>query len=246
MCLRRGDMVSTKGVEDYLKALYALAEGGGPVSTTEVAEHFKIAPASVTEMLKKLAKKGYVEYSPYRGARLTDTGVQAAEKVVRKHRLLENFLQDVLSVKKDKVHAQACEMEHALSDEAEEALCRFLNHPNRCPDDGKIIPACDLAFSNCEECVELHKKGLEEEGKRSTRPIAVAAVEVGNQCRVSFIRGERRTIRRLSEWGVMPGAEVTVVSSAPFRGQVEILVGGSKIAVRRSVADGIFVEGGEK
>ena len=157
--------MSSKSLEDYLKAIYILSRNGKSTSTTEIAEHFKIAPASVTEMLQKLAKKGYVRYSPYRGANLTRKGFQVAEKVTRKHRLLERFLHDVLRIREDKVHSEACEMEHALSDEAEESLCRFLKHPDLCPDDSKIIPACDLPFSTCEECVELHKKDLEESGR---------------------------------------------------------------------------------
>ena len=130
--------MSNKSIEDYLKAFYILSRNGKPVTTTDIAAHFKIAPSSVTEMLKKLAGKGYVKYSPYRGAHLTNKGFEVAEKTARKHRLLEKFLHDVLRIGKDKVHTEACEMEHALSDEAEESLCRFLNHPDKCPDDEKI------------------------------------------------------------------------------------------------------------
>ena len=154
--------MTSKSVEDYLKALQKLSKNGEPVSTTQIAQYFKIAPASVTEMLKKLSQKNYVKYSPYRGAQLTSKGLQVADKVVRKHRLLERFLVDKLRMKKDEVHAQACEMEHSLSDGVEEALCRFLNHPDRCPDDSQTIPACDLPFSTCEECASLHGKNLGE------------------------------------------------------------------------------------
>jgi DtxR family Mn-dependent transcriptional regulator len=234
--------MSSKSIEDYLKAIYVLSRNGKAISTSEIAEHFKIAPASVTEMLKKLAKKGYVKYSPYRGVHLTGKGFQVAERVTRKHRLLERFLHDVLRIREDRVHTEACAMEHALSDEAEESLCRFLSHPDRCPDDGKIIPACDLPFSTCAECVELHKKDLEESGKRRRIPVSISQLKQGECGKVSFIRGEHKILQRLSDMGLTPGTEVTVVKSAPFHGPLEILVRGSRLALGRGMTEIIFVE----
>jgi DtxR family Mn-dependent transcriptional regulator len=234
--------MSSKSIEDYLKAIYILSRNGKSTSTTEIAKHFEIAPASVTEMLKKLAKRGYVRYSPYRGAHLTPKGIQVAEKVTRKHRLLERFLHDILRIGKDRVHSEACEMEHALSDEAEESLCRFLHHPDRCPDDDKIIPACDLPFSTCEECVKLHKKDLEESGKRELIPVSIDQLKKGERGKVSFIRGEHKVLQRLSDMGLTPGTEVTVVKSAPFHGPLEILVRGSRLALGRGMTEIIFVE----
>jgi DtxR family Mn-dependent transcriptional regulator len=234
--------MSSKSSEDYLKAIYILSQNGKSVSTTEISEHFNIAPASVTEMLKKLAKKGYVRYSPYHGAQLTRKGFQVAEKVTRKHRLLERFLHDVLRIREDKVHSEACKMEHVLSDEAEESLCRFLKHPDLCPDDGKIIPACDLPFSTCEECVERHKKDLEESGRRKQIPVSISQLKKGERGKVSFIRGEHKVLQRLSDMGLTPGTEVTVVKSAPFHGPLEILVRGSRLALGRGMTEIIFVE----
>jgi DtxR family Mn-dependent transcriptional regulator len=234
--------MSSKSIEDYLKAISILSQNGKTVSTTEIAGHFKIAPASVTEMLNKLAKKGYVKYSPYHGARLTRKGYQTAEKIIRKHRLLERFLHDILRIRKDKVHVEACEMEHALSDEAEESLCRFLKHPDRCPDDDKAIPACDLPFSTCEECVELHKKHLEETGRRELVPVSISHLKDGERGKVSFIRGEHRVLQRLSDMGLTPGTEVTVVKSAPFHGPVEVAVRGSKLALGKDIASNVFVD----
>jgi DtxR family Mn-dependent transcriptional regulator len=234
--------MSGKSVEDYLKTIFLLSRNEKPISTSEIADHFKIAPASVTEMMKKLAKKGYVKYSPYRGVHLTRKGSQVAERVTRKHRLLERFLHDILRIRGDKVHSEACEMEHALSDEAEESLCRFLKHPDRCPDDKKIIPACDLPFSTCEECVELHRKDLEESGRREHVPVSITQLKEGVCGRISFIRGGRKVLQRLSDMGLTPGTEVTVVKSAPFHGPLEILVRGSRLALGRGVTEMIFVE----
>ena len=237
--------MSQKTVEDYLKAVYDLSRNGTPVSTTEISRTLKVAPASVTEMLKKLAENGYVNYSPYHGSSLTEKGLQGAQKVARKHRLLEKFLSDVLHIRSDQVHTQACEMEHALSDEAEESLCRFLKHPDKCPDDGKIIPACNLPFSSCEECIQIHSKGLEEVGKRQQNLVSICDVKTGASAKVSFIRGGHRILQRLLDMGLTPGTLIKVERSAPFNGPIEVSVRGSKLALGRGIAANVFVERAE-
>jgi DtxR family Mn-dependent transcriptional regulator len=234
--------MSQKTVEDYLKAVYDHSRNGIAVSTTEISRTLKVAPASVTEMLKKLAENGYVNYSPYHGSSLTEKGLHEAQKVARKHRLLEKFLSDVLHIRSDQVHSQACEMEHTLSDEAEESLCRFLKHPDTCPDDGKIIPACNLPFTSCEECIQLHKKGLEEVGKRKQKLVSICDVKVGVSAKISFIRGGHRILQRLLDMGLTPGTIVKVERSAPFKGPIEVWVRGSRLALGRGIAANVFVE----
>jgi DtxR family Mn-dependent transcriptional regulator len=239
-------IMSSKSIEDYLKALYILSKNGESISTTEIAEHFKIAPASVTEMLRKLSKKGYVKYSPYRGAHLTEKGSRIAEKITRKHRLLERFLHDVLRIRNDKVHEEACQMEHALSDEAEESLCRFLKHPGKCPDDDKIIPACGLPFSSCEECIAVHEKGLEEVGKRNQNLVSICALKEGDQGKVSFIRGEHKVLQRLLDMGLTPGTNLSIVRVAPLKGPIEVCLRGAKVALGQDIASNVFVDSSEK
>ncbi|HEX9260962.1 MAG TPA: metal-dependent transcriptional regulator [Candidatus Bathyarchaeia archaeon] len=234
--------MSGKSVENYLKALYVLCENGKAVSTTAVSHHLRVAPGSVTEMLQKLAEKGYIEYSPYHGSKLTSKGLQVAEIVTRKHRLLEKFLHDVLKIGKDKVHTQACEMEHALSDEAEESLCRLLNHPDKCPDDENLIPACSLPFSNCEDCIMTHSKGLEEVGKREQHLVSISNLKEGKQGKVSFVRGEHKTLQRLLDMGLTPGTNVRILRVAPLNGPTEIGVRGTKIALGQDIASNVFIE----
>ncbi|MCL1977262.1 MAG: metal-dependent transcriptional regulator [Candidatus Bathyarchaeota archaeon] len=178
-----------KSTQDYLKVVYSLSKNGEVVNNTDISQKLGVAPDSVTEMLKKLSDEGYIKYSPYHGSTLTEKGVKEAQKVTRKHRLLEGFLSNVLHIGNDRVHLEACQMEHALSDEAEESLCRFLKHPGTCPDDGKIIPACDLPFSSCEECIQLHQKGLEQIGRRDKNLISIRELKTGKFGKISFIRG---------------------------------------------------------
>ncbi len=231
-----------KSTQDYLKAVYSLSKNGDKVNTTAISQKLNVAPASVTEMLKKLSEEGYINYSPYHGSTLTDKGLKEAQKVTRKHRLLEKFLTDVLHIGKDKVHTQACQMEHALSDEAEESLCRLLKHPDTCSDDGKTIPACDLPFSTCEECIKLHDQGLEEVGKRHQNLTPIRELKGGKYGKISFIRGEHKVLQRLLDMGLTPGTRIQVLKVAPMDGPVEVSVRGSKLALGQDIACNVFVE----
>jgi len=234
--------LSSKSVQDYLRAIAALSKNGNSVGTTEIAKYFKIAPASVTEMIKKLARKGYIDYSPYHGSTLTKKGGQEAQKITRKHRLLERFLVDVLRMSDDKVHTQACQLEHDLSDEAAESLCRFLKHPGKCPDDNKEIPACDLPFSSCEECIATHNRGLEEVGKRQQNLVAISHLKAGFTGKISFIRGGHSILQRLLDMGLTPGTPIKIERMAPLNGPIEICVRGSKLALGRGIAANVFVD----
>jgi DtxR family Mn-dependent transcriptional regulator len=231
-----------KTTQDYLKAIYNLTKNGDLVSTTEISQKLEVAPASVTEMLKKLSDDDYIKYKPYKGSILTIKGLREAQKVTRKHRLLERFLADTLHIGKDKVHKEACQMEHALSDEAEESLCRLLKHPDTCADDGKTIPACDLPFSNCEECIKLHNQGLEEVGKRNKNLISIRELKGGKFGKISFIRGEHKVLQRLLDMGLTPGTKIKVLKVAPMDGPVEVAVRGSKLALGQDIACNVFVE----
>jgi len=234
--------VEQKSTQDYLKAVYGLRKNGDLVSNAQIAQKLDVAPASVTEMLKKLAEEGYVNYSPYHGSTLTEKGLKEAQKITRKHRLLERFLADTLHIGKEKVHVQACEMEHALSDEAEESLCRLLKHPDTCSDDGKTIPACDLPFSTCEDCIKLHAEGLEEVGKRHENLTPIRELKSGKYGKVSFIRGEHKVLQRLLDMGLTPGTKIRVLKVAPMDGPVEVAVRGSRLAIGQDIACNVFVE----
>jgi len=235
-------MMEQKSTQDYLKTVYSLSKSGELASTTEISQKLNVAPSSVTEMLKKLAQDGYIDYSPYHGSALTEKGLQEAKRVTRKHRLLETFLSDVLHIGKENVHTQACQMEHTLSDEAEESLCRFLMHPDTCSDDGETIPACNLPFGNCEECIQLHKQGLEEVGRRKENLIALSELKEGQSGKISFIRGGHNVLQRLLDMGLTPSTKITLTKAAPFEGPIQILVRGSRLALGRGIASKVFVD----
>ena len=232
----------TKSIEDYLKTVYELTRNGKVASTTKISKTLKVSPASVTEMLKKLAERKYVTYSPYHGTTLTKQGLKIAEKVSRKHRLLERFLYDVLKIDKIKVHEQACELEHSLSDDAEESLCRLLKYPESCPDDGKIIPPCDLQIDSCAECIRLHNKGLEEVGKHKQNLISINKLKDGQHGKISFIRGGHKVLQRLLDLGLTPGTKISISRVAPLSGPIVVSVRSSKLAIGKGIASKVFVE----
>ena len=102
----------SNSTEEYLEAIYNLTQNGQTATTSAISKRLNIAPASATEMLRKLADEEYVNYSPYQGVTLTSKGLGIGERITRKHRLLERFLHDTLKIGNDKVHAEACAMEH--------------------------------------------------------------------------------------------------------------------------------------
>ena len=175
----------SENIEEYLEVLYRNGNNGEQVSTTQLSKELGIAPGSVTQMLKKLENLGYIDYTPYKGAVLTGEGMQIAQKITRKHRILEKFLIDVLKIKKENVHEQACEMEHTLSDEAERALCTMLNNPDVCPDNN-IIPACNFDFDSCKQCYSL--TDFDKIINRNFNLLSIAELTSDTEGTVSFIR----------------------------------------------------------
>lgn len=228
-------------IEQYLKIIMELSEGNDSVRTNEVAKALGLAPASVTESLQKLSDEGLVKYRAYKGVKLTSKGKSIASKISRKHRLLERFLVDVLGLEPSTVHKQACAMEHTLSDEAEVALCRMLNHPGACPDDGKIIPPCNLDVWSCDECKEIELSDSKNWDDHSgLRPLT--RLSVGESGKVHFIRGGRSQIEKLNSIGITRNTEVKMLNAAPLRGPVEISVRGCKFCIGRGIASNIFIQ----
>ena len=228
-------------IEEYLEAIYKISQSEESVKTSRISKDLGITPASVTEMLKRLDKMDYVEYSQYKGAKLTGKGLKIAKNITRKHRLLERFLHDILKLKDHFLHDQACEMEHTLSDDTERALCQVLEHPDKCPGDS-VIPACDLKFTTCEECMQRREEEVNEVGKRHENLIPIMELGKQQKGKVSFIRGDYKVIRRLLDMGITIGASISVIKIAPLSGPVEVAIRGSKLAIGRDIACNVFVE----
>ncbi len=131
-----------KATGDMLKAIAALQTDETDAAQSEIAERTGTSRAFVTKMLKAMRTDGLVVYEAYRGVRLTVEGTGVATELSRHHRLLERFLTDTLGFSPDSAHDEAERLEHVISEEFEERLAAFLNHPTTCPH-GSPIPNAD-------------------------------------------------------------------------------------------------------
>lgn len=229
--------LSSESVEEYLEAIYSFNEKGELAKNQDLSERLRVSPPSVTQMIQRLAQEGLVEYEPYKGAALTGKGMALAQKVVRKHRLIERFLHDVLRIPKGKIHNEACRLEHGLSDETAAALCKALNNPETNPDDDPI-PICSLDVQNCSECEDARQ----EEGGEFPLVTQLSNLKPGEEAEVCFFRGGRRACQRIMDMGLTPGTKVVVTAAAPFRGPIEVKVRNTSIALGRSLAGQVFVK----
>src|SRR5258707_13645589 len=126
-------------VEEYLETIYNMIMEDEQVIGARLAQKFRVAPPSVTEMVKRLVRDGYVEMDNKRQVTLTEAGNQAAEAVLRRHRLTERFLADMLGMQWHQVHEEAGRLEHFISGAVEERVIASLNNPTTCPH-GNPIP----------------------------------------------------------------------------------------------------------
>ena len=141
---RAARSLSTEAIEDYAKAIYAIAgDREGLVLNGEVAQRLGVTPATATSMLKRLADLGLVEYFPYKGASLTPAGEKVALEVIRHHRLIEAYLSEALGMPEDRVHEEAEVLEHYISEELELLMAAKLGEPSHDPH-GTPIPGPDL------------------------------------------------------------------------------------------------------
>ncbi|MDH4102035.1 MAG: metal-dependent transcriptional regulator [Thermoleophilia bacterium] len=210
----------TVAVQDYLKAIYALESAGERVTTSALAARMGVSAPSTTAMTKRLAELGLVERAPYRGVSLTEEGRLGALEVLRHHRLLERYLVDRLGLSLDQVHVEADRLEHALSEELEAKIDAELGYPTHDPH-GDPIPDRELRVS--------------ESGRRT-----LCDFEVGNRATVSRVPdADPELLRYLSELGLVPGAEVALVSFAPFGGPVTVQTTAGDHTISRELADRI-------
>lgn len=194
-----------ESTEEYLEAMYRLEREGPGVTTSGLAAELGVAPASVSGMLKKLANDGYVEHRARGDAKLTREGLVVAVRVLRRHRLAECLLVDVLGMPWDAVHDEACKLEHAISQSVEDRLIAILGDPKTCPH-GHPIPPADLS--------EPDRPG-----------IPLAQLNAGDEARVFGVTEEiSEMLRYLGEIGLRPGADVRLVQKAPLDGPITVAI----------------------
>ena len=233
-----GEGKISENIEEYLEVLYRNGSNGEQVSTTKLSKDLGIAPGSVTQMLKKLETFGYIIYTPYKGATLTEDGMKIAQKITRKHRILEKFLTDILKIKEENVHEQACEMEHTLSDEAERALCTMLNNPDLCPDNN-IIPACDFDFESCQQCYS--QKDFDQIINRKFNLLSISELTSNSEGIISFIRGNNELLDEIGNLGIKVGLNIQYESDEDNLNGYVITVENKELNITSEMAHNIFI-----
>ncbi len=215
----------TSSIQDYLKHIYELNEGGLAAGTTDLAARLNIAPASVTGMLQKLAssKPPLVIYKKHQGVRLTKAGLRAALEVIRHHRLLETWLAQTLGYSWDEVHEEACRLEHVISEDFERRIAAALGHPARDPH-GELIPNADLSMPA--------DKSTPLSALRPTQRAAIQRVDAADP----------NLLRHLESLGLIPGAEIAVAAFSEFDNNLTVKVGRNSHVLGLNITTKIFVE----
>ena len=215
-------------VQDYLKAIYVQTCNGQPTRTMELATALNIRPASVTNMLQKLAdtRPDLVVYQKHRGVILTPKGKKAALRVIRQHRLIEQFLYQILEYPLDKIHEEADRLEHAVSPYFTERLARLLQHPNFDPH-GDPIPDHNLNLNDPRTLASLSDLNPGEKG---------IVRQISNQ--------DSDLLIYLKTIGVYPGAGLKVIQLNPIDGtqQVEIIDNGQVQVFGKTTSERIRME----
>jgi DtxR family Mn-dependent transcriptional regulator len=213
----------SRSKQDYVKSLYALEAGGAPVGTSELAAQLGVSAPSVTVMLRRLAAERLVRHEPRAGARLTAEGRRQALDLVRRHRILETFLVEVLKLDWSEVHEDAEVLEHHISDRVLDAIDRLIGHPVEDPH-GHPIP-------------DRHGRIAQ----RELRPLA--ELGAGQRATVREIRDQdTRRMTRWKEAGLVPGAAVRVRAVREVDDIYEIDVGGRPLTIGSEGLEGVMVQ----
>jgi DtxR family Mn-dependent transcriptional regulator len=219
------DIAKTERIEMYLKAVYSLSQNASPATIARVAEYMGVSSPSSYEMLKRLETQGLLRSGTEHGYRLTAQGLETAERVVRRLRLAERLLTDVLRLELPAVYAEACKMEHVISPEVEARLADVLGHPATCP------------------------HGLPIPGETPTPPMpptTLDGLEVwGRAVAASIPEEDDAIVTHLVAMGLTPGAEVQVREVAPLEGPITLMIRGQMRALARDIARRVHVRAAE-
>jgi DtxR family Mn-dependent transcriptional regulator len=208
-------------VEEYLEAVHELQEEGVPVIQARLVERLGHSAPAVSEMIRRLADEGYVTVHG-RAISLTDLGRVTAESVVRKHRLAERLLTDIIGLPWDKAHSDAGRWEHVISDEVEARLMVLLNNPTTCPH-GNPIPGAPRAT---ETTTRLADAGA---GAHIRLRRVTEQVEIDNAA-----------LQYLSAHGFVPGVAAVVSSRAPD-GTLTLLLGDHSFSLGPRLARQLYI-----
>lgn len=214
--------MDSERVQEYLEAIHKRQKTETPVSTSSLAKDLGVTLPAVTDMLRRLESEGLIEYQANKGAILTAQGNEIAVSIVRRHRLWERFLTDILGVKWDRVHNEACRLEHATSPETEEKLASLLGNIDTCPH-GHPIP---------------DKNGNIKE--QEVTPLSQS--EPGQSVCIETVAEETpHLLRDIDKLGLKPKTVVTV-EKKNSDGSIEVQAAGERRWLKKEVAAQLLVK----
>jgi Mn-dependent DtxR family transcriptional regulator len=227
----KGDMAQRHSVDDYLETIWFLAfpigeyrpqTTGTPTLSARVAEMLGVSRASAGEMLKRLERDGLVARGKHREALLTPTGKERAERVVRKHRVIERLLTDFMGYTAAEAHVHADELGDTFSDDMIERIEEKLGHPQRCPHGWPVDPE------------------LEQRENRELTPLS--ALEAGDRATiVRLAEHDGELLHWFYDHGLVPGTKIEVRDAQPAAGQFTVRLNGDERDVGERAAAGLFV-----
>lgn len=215
------DATLTRSEREALKAVYRLTRDGAPAPTGGIAEALGVSPATATAVVKRMADRELVTHRRYHGVELTDAGSRAAVAAIRRHRIVERFLSDMLGYAWSQADRLATSFEHDLPREVEERIYVALDRPTTCPH-GFPIPEPEVG--EIPEMPPLYE----------LEPGDVAVVAVPGSV-------DPAVIRFLDDMGLRPGVRVQVKEKHPFDGPVVLRVDGAERTLGSTVAHQVFV-----
>jgi len=213
----------TAVTEEYLEGIYRLQQRSGVAKTSEMVKVLQVVPGTVTNTVERLEREGLVTHEPYKGVKLTEEGRKIALDVIRRHRLSERLLTDILNVGWDEAHKAACRLEHGITDNIVKNLEKALGHPTTCPHGNPIPTKCGGVVE--EESEPLTNLELKESGTI-----------------VKITEEEPDVLRYLAKLGLTLGASVRVEEKIPFSGPIVLNVKGVSRVLGRNVASIIQVK----
>jgi DtxR family transcriptional regulator, Mn-dependent transcriptional regulator len=218
-------------VESFCETIYNMAMEGDAVIGARLAEKFRVAPPTVTETLKRMMRDGLVEMDSRRQITLTPRGVELAESVLRRHRLTERFLVDMLGMQWHEVHEEACRLEHRISGSVEERVVAALGAPTTCPHGNPIPGYVPNARSYLTDSGAIRLPQTERE-----REVAILCVS-------EVVEDEEELICYLHDRGLTPGTRLSLIAASGDTpdGTVELAVGGKRMRVTPQAAHALWV-----
>ncbi len=216
--------MASENFENYLKNIYKIQEEEGRVATSVLSQRLRVTPASVSEMIRRLAEEGLVRHTPYKGVELTEKGRGLALRIVRRHRLWEVFLYKVLKYDWDEVDAEAERLEHLTSDRLEERMAATLGHPTHDPH-GHAIPTRDGR--------------LERDQHR-----LLADAQPGDVLEVRRVSDESpELLQYAARLGIALGSKVRVLERRSFDGSLRVRIAGEEVVITDRLASNVHVKG---